>query len=259
MQQEQKTLTQNKLKQLESPGLVASYDLQPGNGFYCSRGSTRGQYVAEVSARLQAPFWHTQWPMTSFLLHPVGLHAYISKIQLTYFKSWMVTQCSGSMTGSHLSSSNGNTTTNHALALSCWLVNIHCWSGARKSIRPVKNWAMRCWRGYLSAARCKWFPYGPADATATHIISCFVKPRLHDTTCCQNCCQTGLTTSLTTGWMFVYTIQPVVKPVAQPVVSCKRGIKIQTGLTLCRLTQVVLEKRPLNACLSVCLSVVDWL
>jgi len=31
MQQEQKTLTQNKLKQLKSPGLVASYDLRPAN------------------------------------------------------------------------------------------------------------------------------------------------------------------------------------------------------------------------------------
>jgi len=27
--------------------------------------------------------------------------------------------------------------------------------GARKSNRPVKNWVMRCWRGYLSRARCK--------------------------------------------------------------------------------------------------------
>ena len=30
-----------------------------------------------------------------------------------------------------------------------------------------KNWAVRYWCGYLSAARCKWFAYGPADATAT--------------------------------------------------------------------------------------------
>jgi len=26
---------------------------------------------------------------------------------------------------------------------------------------------MRCWHGYLSGTRCKWFAYGPADATAT--------------------------------------------------------------------------------------------
>ena len=47
--------------------------------------------------------------------------------------------------------------------LSLW----HRWLGVRKSIRLVKKWVMRCWRGYLSAARCKWFMYGPADATAT--------------------------------------------------------------------------------------------
>ena len=28
------------------------------------------------------------------------------------------------------------------------------------------NWLMRCWCGYLSAARCRLFAYGPADATA---------------------------------------------------------------------------------------------
>jgi len=26
---------------------------------------------------------------------------------------------------------------------------------------------MRCWQDYLSEARCKWFAYGPADATTT--------------------------------------------------------------------------------------------
>ena len=25
----------------------------------------------------------------------------------------------------------------------------HCWLGVRKSIRPIKMWVMRCWRGYL--------------------------------------------------------------------------------------------------------------
>ena len=40
---------------------------------------------------------------------------------------------------------------------------------------PVcKNCLMRCWHGYLSAVRCKWFAYGPADATATPIISCLI-------------------------------------------------------------------------------------
>ena len=44
-----------------------------------------------------------------------------------------------------------------------------CWLGERKGIRPVKNWAVGCWRGYLSGARCK-LAYGPADATATHCL-----------------------------------------------------------------------------------------
>jgi len=32
---------------------------------------------------------------------------------------------------------------------------------------------MRCWRGYVFEVKCKWFAYGPADATATpssHLI-----------------------------------------------------------------------------------------
>ena len=30
----------------------------------------------------------------------------------------------------------------------------------------LQNWVMRCWCGYLSAARCRLFAYGPADAIA---------------------------------------------------------------------------------------------
>jgi len=41
-----------------------------------------------------------------------------------------------------------------------------CWLGGRKGIRPVKNWAVGCWRGYLSGARCR-LAYGQAVATAT--------------------------------------------------------------------------------------------
>jgi len=29
-----------------------------------------------------------------------------------------------------------------------------CWLGGRKGIRPVKNWVVGCWHGYLSGARC---------------------------------------------------------------------------------------------------------
>jgi len=47
----------------------------------------------------------------------------------------------------------------------------HCWLGVRKSIRPVKNWVMRCWCSYLSAEMCRLFAYGPADATASQTPS----------------------------------------------------------------------------------------
>ena len=44
-----------------------------------------------------------------------------------------------------------------------------CLLGGRKGIRPVKNWAVGCWHGYLSGARCR-LAYGPADATASHCL-----------------------------------------------------------------------------------------
>ena len=44
-----------------------------------------------------------------------------------------------------------------------------CWLCGRKGIRPVKNWVVGCWRGYLSRARCR-LANGPADATATHCL-----------------------------------------------------------------------------------------
>jgi len=51
-----------------------------------------------------------------------------------------------------------------------------CWSGGRKGIGPVKNWAVGCWHGYLSGAQCR-LAYGPADAT--HSLSlASVKSRL---------------------------------------------------------------------------------
>ena len=44
-----------------------------------------------------------------------------------------------------------------------------CWLGGRNGIRPVKNWVVKCWHGYLSGARCR-LAYGPADVTATHYL-----------------------------------------------------------------------------------------
>ena len=41
-----------------------------------------------------------------------------------------------------------------------------------------KNWVVRYWLGYLSGARCKWFAYGPADATATPSSLASVKSRM---------------------------------------------------------------------------------
>jgi len=52
----------------------------------------------------------------------------------------------------------------------------HCWLEGRKTIQPLKIWAVG-WRcGYLSGTRCR-FAYGPADATATQSLAS-VKSRL---------------------------------------------------------------------------------
>ena len=39
--------------------------------------------------------------------------------------------------------------------------------GCQEEHPACKNWVMRCWCGYLSAARCRLFAYGPADASAS--------------------------------------------------------------------------------------------
>jgi len=53
--------------------------------------------------------------------------------------------------------------------MNCELPSVlwHCWLRITKSIWPKKIWVMRCWQGFLTAARCKWFAYVPADANAT--------------------------------------------------------------------------------------------
>jgi len=53
-----------------------------------------------------------------------------------------------------------------------------CWLGVRKSIRSVKNWAVRSWCGYLSGAWCGWVAYSPVDATATPSSLASLKFRL---------------------------------------------------------------------------------
>jgi len=52
------------------------------------------------------------------------------------------------------------------------------WLDVRKSIWPVKSWVTRCWHGYLSTARCKWFPHSLADATATPSSLASLKSRM---------------------------------------------------------------------------------
>jgi len=61
--------------------------------------------------------------------------------------------------------------------------NFHAFSvlmllGRQERHPACKNWVVRYWRGYLSAARCKWFAYGPADATATHSSLASLKSRM---------------------------------------------------------------------------------
>ena len=41
--------------------------------------------------------------------------------------------------------------------------------GRQEGHPACKNWAVGCWHGYLSGARCR-LAYGPADATATHCL-----------------------------------------------------------------------------------------
>jgi len=64
-----------------------------------------------------------------------------------------------------------------------------CWSnqhsvalmllvGQQEGHPVCKNWVMRYWRGYLSGAMCRWFAYGPADATATLSSLAPVKSRI---------------------------------------------------------------------------------
>ena len=54
-----------------------------------------------------------------------------------------------------------------------------CWSVGCQEGHPAYKkwkWVVRYWRGYLSGARCKWFAYGPADATLSSVAP--VKSRM---------------------------------------------------------------------------------
>ena len=60
------------------------------------------------------------------------------------------------------------------LCLVCMPSVLLSWSCVRKSIRPVENWVARCWRGYLSAARCRWSIWS-SGCHCHPVISCFIK------------------------------------------------------------------------------------
>jgi len=75
------------------------------------------------------------------------------------------------------------------------LVNCVGWLGGRKSIRRVKNWAIGCWCGYLSGARCSWFACGPADTTDAPSSPASLKSRIVLLMCICVCCVSALTTT----------------------------------------------------------------
>jgi len=50
--------------------------------------------------------------------------------------------------------------------------------GEQERHPACRNWVVRYWHGYLPGARCKWFVYGPADATATPSSLAPVKSRM---------------------------------------------------------------------------------
>ena len=57
----------------------------------------------------------------------------------------------------------------------------HCWSGEEEenpALTKLNNEMLDCWCGYLSGAKCKWFAYGLADATATPSSLALLKSRI---------------------------------------------------------------------------------
>jgi len=85
----------------------------------------------------------------------------------------------------------------------CLCFNTVGWASERAS-GLQKNWVMRCWRGYLSEARCKWSAYGPADATATPSSLASLKSRMVLPFWCQ-LTQVVLKMRLLNGCLSVFT------------------------------------------------------
>ena len=88
-------------------------------------------------------------------------------VKCTFFQSHLLHKMCVSLTSVLLTNYWYVNSSNIGVFLTSTFSLWHCWLGVRKSIRPIKNWVMGYWRGYLSGVWCKWFAYGPADATAT--------------------------------------------------------------------------------------------
>jgi len=120
-------------------------------------------------------------PASQTLLQPSALHSVHALDKRVQFSKldWKITPNSLQQSNCSISSTAGgiwNYCTLGHLNIICFVLgrfNLRpsvlwcCWLGGRKGIRPVKNWAVGCWHGYLSGARCR-LAYGPADATVTH-------------------------------------------------------------------------------------------
>jgi len=111
--------------------------------------------------------WSTSWPGTlHFILYVQMKYIYVISISLSvtvlfkqaclvkYLKEYLNTQ--------------------HFFSI-CPFSALTLLVGYRKSIQRIKNWVMRCWCGYLSGVKCKWFAYGPADVTATLLSLALLK------------------------------------------------------------------------------------
>ena len=63
------------------------------------------------------------------------------------------------------------------LVLFYCLLSLQCFDTVSWAEYPAcKYWAIGCWSGCLSGARCRLFAYGPADVTASQnpVISCLI-------------------------------------------------------------------------------------
>jgi len=104
--------------------------------------------LASVKSRLVLPFWYRlTWVVPD--KGPLNVCSTSSSCYKLFSETWAF------------------------LVLNC----IHNLLVGHQEAHPArKNWVMRCWYGYLSAARCRLFAYGPADATASPnpIISCLI-------------------------------------------------------------------------------------